>query len=242
MEPCARGELRTYPGIAPGAGKTYAMLRDGRARRRGGVDGVVAFWQRHGRAAAAAEAAGLEVLTGTVTCRGVNVTEPDVAAVPDRHPALALVDELARANLPGARHPKRWQDAGELLDSGIDACAALNVASIESPGPLVSRVTGVPRPSRCQARSYGPARSSWSTLPRRRCAAGWPGGWSSPQAGRITPPGWPGCPAPGCRACTSGLSTTWTGRPGRGWRRTGGCSASCTGRWPRSRPATRPRD
>jgi two-component system, OmpR family, sensor histidine kinase KdpD len=144
VEPYARGRLRTYLGIAPGVGKTYAMLRDGRAQRRSGVDAVVAFWQRHGRAATAAEVAGLEVLTGTATYRGVSVEELDVAAVLDRRPGLALVDELAHANLPGARHPKRWQDVSELLDSGIDVCTTLNVANIESLGTLVSRITGVP--------------------------------------------------------------------------------------------------
>jgi K+-sensing histidine kinase KdpD len=34
--PAGRGTLRTYLGIAPGVGKTYAMLRDARARRRSG--------------------------------------------------------------------------------------------------------------------------------------------------------------------------------------------------------------
>ena len=119
------------------------MLRDGRAQRRCGVDVVVAFWQRHGRAATAAEVAGLEVLTGTASYRGVSLEELDVAAVLDRRPALALVDELAHANVPGARHPKRWQDVGELLASGIDVYTTLNVANIESLGPLVSRITGV---------------------------------------------------------------------------------------------------
>ena len=52
--PAGRGTLRTYLGIAPGVGKTYAMLRDGRARLRAGTDTVVAYWQRHGRAATAA--------------------------------------------------------------------------------------------------------------------------------------------------------------------------------------------
>jgi len=33
-----RGKLRTYLGIAPGVGKTYAMLRDARERRRAGVE------------------------------------------------------------------------------------------------------------------------------------------------------------------------------------------------------------
>ena len=32
-----------------------------------------------------------------------------------RHPALILVDELAHTNVPGSRHPKRWQDIDELL-------------------------------------------------------------------------------------------------------------------------------
>src|SRR5260370_38313187 len=57
-----RGTLRTYLGIAPGVGKTYAMLRDGRARRRGGADVVVAYWERPGRSATAAHPGGLEVL------------------------------------------------------------------------------------------------------------------------------------------------------------------------------------
>jgi hypothetical protein len=45
--PIGRGALRTYLGIAPGVGKTYAMLRDGRAQHRAGVDAVVAYWERH---------------------------------------------------------------------------------------------------------------------------------------------------------------------------------------------------
>jgi two-component system sensor histidine kinase KdpD len=49
-----RGTLRTYLGIAPGVGKTYAMLRDARARRRAGTDTVVAYWERHGRPATVA--------------------------------------------------------------------------------------------------------------------------------------------------------------------------------------------
>jgi two-component system sensor histidine kinase KdpD len=138
------GQLRTYLGIAPGVGKTYAMLRDGRARRRAGVDAVVAYRERHGRAATAAQQADLEVLpTHTVTYRGGSFAELDVAAVLDRRPELALVDELAHANLPGERHAKRWQDVGELLAHGIDVYTTLNVANIESLGVLVSRITGV---------------------------------------------------------------------------------------------------
>ena len=41
-----KGRLRTYLGIAPGVGKTYVMLRDGRAQRRCGVDALVAYRER----------------------------------------------------------------------------------------------------------------------------------------------------------------------------------------------------
>jgi two-component system sensor histidine kinase KdpD len=142
--PAGRGRLRTYLGIAPGVGKTYAMLRDGRAQRRSGVDAVVAYRERHGRKATAAQLADLEVLpTRTVTYRGASFAELDVAAVLHRRPELVLVDELAHANLPGQRHTKRWHDVDELLANGIDVYTTLNVANIELLGPLVSRITGV---------------------------------------------------------------------------------------------------
>jgi K+-sensing histidine kinase KdpD len=53
MEPLAgRGRLRTYLGIAPGVGKTYAMLRDGRAQQLwlddARPDPVTAFLAAHG--------------------------------------------------------------------------------------------------------------------------------------------------------------------------------------------------
>jgi two-component system sensor histidine kinase KdpD len=57
---------------------------------------------------------------------------------------LAVVDELAHANLPGERHAKRWQDIDDLLASGIDVYTTLNVANIESLGQAVSRITGAP--------------------------------------------------------------------------------------------------
>jgi two-component system, OmpR family, sensor histidine kinase KdpD len=141
-----RGTLRTYLGIAPGVGKTYAMLRDGRSRRRAGTDTVVAYWERHGRPATVAQLDDLEVIPArTVTYRDASFAELDVQAVLDRRPELAVVDELAHANLPGERHAKRWQDVGELLASGIDVYTTLNVANIESLGRTVARITGVRR-------------------------------------------------------------------------------------------------
>jgi two-component system, OmpR family, sensor histidine kinase KdpD len=138
-----RGKLRTYLGIAPGVGKTYEMLRAGRAKRRSGADVVVGFLQHHARPATTAQVAGLEVLNGTVSYQGTTFEELDVAAVIDRRPALALVDELAHENTPGARHRKRWEDVDELLANGIDVYTTLNVGNIDSLGELVARITGV---------------------------------------------------------------------------------------------------
>jgi two-component system, OmpR family, sensor histidine kinase KdpD len=137
------GTLRTYLGIAPGVGKTYEMLRDGRARQRAGADTVVAYWERHGRPATAAQLGDLEIIPArTVIYRGTSFAELDVPAVVDRCPELAVVDELAHANIPGVGNAKRWQDVGELLAGGIDVYTTLNVANIESLGPTVARVTG----------------------------------------------------------------------------------------------------
>ena len=146
LPPTGRGKLRIYLGIAPGVGKTYAMLRDARARRRSGTDTVVAYLERHGRPATAAQLDDLEVLPARmVTYQGASLPEPDVTAVLDRRPELAVVDELAHANLPGERHARRWQDVDELLANGIDVYTTLNVANIESLGEVVSRITGVRR-------------------------------------------------------------------------------------------------
>jgi two-component system, OmpR family, sensor histidine kinase KdpD len=146
LSPAGPGTLRTYLGIAPGVGKTYEMLRDARARRRSGTDTVVAHWERHGRPATAAQLDDLEVLPPRmVTYQGVSLPELDLAAVLDRRPELAVVDELAHENLPGERHARRWQDVRELLANGIDVYTTLNVANIESLGEVVSRITGVRR-------------------------------------------------------------------------------------------------
>ena len=60
------------------------------------------------------------------------------------HPnALILVDELAHSNVPGSRHPKRWQDVEELLRAGIDVWTTMNVQHLESLNDIVSRITGI---------------------------------------------------------------------------------------------------
>ncbi|HEY3605407.1 MAG TPA: histidine kinase, partial [Sporichthyaceae bacterium] len=95
----SRGRLRIYLGAAPGVGKTYAMLGEGRRRAERGADVVVGLVETHGRARTAEMLGELEVLPRReLTHRGVAFAELDVDAVIARRPEIALVDELAHTN------------------------------------------------------------------------------------------------------------------------------------------------
>ncbi|MCR2764113.1 DUF4118 domain-containing protein [Microbacterium sp. zg.B48] len=139
-----RGQLRVLLGAAPGVGKTYEMLEEGRRLQADGRDVVIAVVETHGRAATVAQAEGLPVIPRRlIEHRGVELDEMDVDAVLHRRPSLALVDELAHTNTPGSRHPKRWQDVDELLEAGIDVITTVNVQHIESLNDVVGKITGV---------------------------------------------------------------------------------------------------
>ncbi|GAA1958630.1 ATP-binding protein [Microbacterium deminutum] len=139
-----RGRLRVLLGAAPGVGKTYEMLEEGRRLRAAGRDVVIGFVETHDRAATAALAEGLPVVARrTVAHRGVDLTEMDVDAVLERHPQLALVDELAHTNAPGSRNEKRWQDVQQLLEAGIDVITTVNVQHIASLNDVVEQITGI---------------------------------------------------------------------------------------------------
>jgi two-component system, OmpR family, sensor histidine kinase KdpD len=144
-----RGRLRVMLGAAPGVGKTFAMLEEGRRLRDAGRDVVVAVVETHGRAATSALLAGLEVVPRTVVShKGIELAEMDLAAVLARQPDLALVDELAHSNAPGSLNDKRWQDVETLLDAGIDVMSTVNIQHIESLNDVVQKITGVPQRER----------------------------------------------------------------------------------------------
>lgn len=142
----ARGRLRIYLGAAPGVGKTYAMLGEGRRARERGRDVVVGYVETHDRPRTAEMVAGLEVVPRReITYRGTTFTELDVDALLARAPRIALVDELAHTNVPGSRNVKRWQDVEELLDSGIDVITTVNIQHLESVNDVVEAITGAPQ-------------------------------------------------------------------------------------------------
>ncbi|KAB8167898.1 DUF4118 domain-containing protein [Streptomyces sp. 3MP-14] len=141
-----RGELRIYLGAAPGVGKTYAMLSEAHRRVERGTDLVIGLVEHHGRPRTVALLEGLEQVPRLRLAGGdgtAAVTEMDTEAVLRRRPAVALVDELAHTNAPGARHEKRWEDIEELLAAGIDVISTVNIQDLASLGDVVESITGV---------------------------------------------------------------------------------------------------
>lgn len=140
----ARGKLKIFFGASAGVGKTYAMLSAARAARSQGLDVVVVVVETHGRSETQALVQGFECLAlEEVAYRDRVLREFDLDAALKRKPALILVDELAHSNVPGSRHPKRWQDVDELLDAGIDVWSTVNVQHLETLNDVVSGITGI---------------------------------------------------------------------------------------------------
>jgi len=139
-----RGRLKVFLGMSPGVGKTYEMLRAARRRKAEGGDVVVGVVETHGRRDTQALLRGLEVMARRpIDYKGHTLLEFDLDAAIGRKPALLLVDEYAHSNVPGSRHPKRWQDVEELLSAGIDVWTTLNVQHLESLVDVVWKITGV---------------------------------------------------------------------------------------------------
>ncbi|USI74790.1 sensor histidine kinase [Sphingomonas morindae] len=139
-----RGRLKIFLGAAPGVGKTYEMLTDGRARRLGGADVVIGVVETHGRAETEALTRGYEIVPRReIAYEGQTLFEMDLDAILARAPRLVLVDELAHSNAPGSRHAKRYQDVEELLDAGIDVYSTVNIQHVESLNDVVASFTRV---------------------------------------------------------------------------------------------------
>jgi len=163
-----RGRLKIFFGANAGVGKTYAMLSAARAALAQGIDVVVGVVETHGRTETQAlledvdapsnghrqdigpaltdssAASRLPILPlRQVSYRDRTLPEFDLDAALARRPALILIDELAHSNVPGSRHPKRWQDVEELLDAGIDVWTTMNVQHLDSLNDVVGGITGI---------------------------------------------------------------------------------------------------
>lgn len=141
----AHGRLLVYLGMAPGVGKTVAMLNEGHRLRAEGIDVVIGFVETHGRAFTANLIGELEVIPRRrIAYQGVTVEEMDIDAVLKRRPTIVLVDELAHTNVPGSAREKRWQDVEVLLAAGLDVITTVNIQHLESLAGIVETITGAP--------------------------------------------------------------------------------------------------
>ncbi len=151
LEEAQAARLRVYIGMAPGVGKTYAMLEHAHALQEAGVDIVIGFIEPHGRADTLKLVAGLEeVPRKKIDYRSVQLEEMDLEGILARRPHTVLVDELPHTNVPGSRNRKRYEDVLELLDAGINVETAVNVQHLET------LVDSVARSARVQVRETVP--------------------------------------------------------------------------------------
>src|SRR5580704_15046893 len=139
-----RGRLKVYLGYGPGVGKTYRMLEEAHRLKGEKIDVVVGLVETHGRAETAKLVEGLEVIPRRkVEYHQIIVEEMDVEAVIQRHPEVAIVDELAHTNVPGSKNGKRYQDVQDILAAGIHVISALNIQHLESLYNMVEQLIGV---------------------------------------------------------------------------------------------------
>src|SRR5580765_3656408 len=74
-----RGKLKVFLGMAPGVGKTYAMLEAARRELAAGRDVVIGYIETHGRKETDALAVGIpSIERKTVEHRGISLTEMDL--------------------------------------------------------------------------------------------------------------------------------------------------------------------
>lgn len=139
-----QGKLKIFLGMAAGVGKTFSMLEAAQKLKTEGIDVVVGAVATHGRQETAVLLNGLEIIPEKwIKYKEVVFEELDIDAILARKPQVVIIDELAHSNVPGSRHPKRWQDVVEILDHGIDVYTTLNVQHIESLKDVVERIAGI---------------------------------------------------------------------------------------------------
>src|ERR1044072_4862584 len=137
------GRHKVFIGMAAGVGKTYRMLQEGHAEQEAGRDVAIGYMEPPKRPETSALAEGRETVPRRrLPSRGPGTEEMALPALPARAPGLALIDELAHTNAPGAEHEKRYEDVRDVLGAGIDVFSTVNVQHLESLNDQVAELTG----------------------------------------------------------------------------------------------------
>src|SRR5215813_14706704 len=135
------GSLHTFLGTAPGVGKTFAMLAEGRRRAGNGERVVVGWIEWHGRPETSGQLDGLHLIAPrTVAYRSTVFTDFDARAAIASGADVVLVDELAHATADRTR--QRWEDVADVLSAGLDVVTTLNLAHLRSVRDYAARITG----------------------------------------------------------------------------------------------------
>ena len=130
--------------MAPGVGKTVAALHELHRLRSSGLHVIVGYVETYNRAGTVEALGNLETVPRRrIPYKGVILEEMDLDEILLRHPEVVMVDELAHSNVPGSRHPKRWQDVQTILDDGVSVMSTLNIQHVESLADIVAAITGV---------------------------------------------------------------------------------------------------
>lgn len=138
------GRLKIFFGMSAGVGKTYTMLQEAQEQLSAGLYVLIGTINTHGRKETERLLGGLPILPEKwVKYKDTVFEELDLDKILELKPDLVLIDELAHTNVPGSKHPKRWQDVIEILDAGIDVFTTLNVQHVESRKDIVESLTGI---------------------------------------------------------------------------------------------------
>ena len=112
-----RGRLKVYLGMAPGVGKTYAMLEGARRAKSQGVDVVVGVVETHGRKETEELLKDFEILPRKpIIYHGHTLTEFDIDA------ALAVLGDAGLE--PGARQQHADFETGALRAHDVEGRGA----------------------------------------------------------------------------------------------------------------------
>jgi NitT/TauT family transport system ATP-binding protein len=131
--PARHGTLAVHLGAAPGSGKTFTMLREGRELRSQGADVVIGSVATRGRPRTTEALGGLEIVP-PATGDSVDGGTMDTAAVLARRPDVVLADDLG-ANAAGI---------ATLRAAGIDVISTADVADVEATADTAAAITGRP--------------------------------------------------------------------------------------------------
>lgn len=139
-----RGRLTVFVAAAPGAGKTYAMLEEGRRLKAQGKEVVIGLVEAYNRPRTLELIGDLDVLPRKkVHYKGMELDEMDLDAILARHPEVVLIDEIYHTNAPGAKHTWRWEDIDEIRQAGIDVLTTMNIQHLESLKDVAEQIAGM---------------------------------------------------------------------------------------------------